>query len=266
MHAQWNHYFSWIIRVPYDSLLSCICLNKTLFGIETGRINSETMMDILRNKESGINMEGMFSSTGSMVSVVPQDPSLPGVHYFTGTPDPERYHLVVPSWPLPQCSKYMKYPELDNQPCLFLHLQVCVQAIHFRGRHQAAEAHLLSLLWRGWPGEEETSLPEQTWPQTPAVPQARGGGRHHRQHQGASPPGSRHGKYTVILFTASSMFVFLLATQERGQKIMQNMNDLEKNKMAEMEAYLTGGVGDPTMVVHLFTNTVEEEFQVYSKS
>ena len=47
---------------------------------------------------------------------------------------------------------------------------------------------------------------------------------------------------------------------------MQNMNDLEKNKMAEMEAYLTGGVGDPTMVVHLFTNTVEEEFQVYSKS
>lgn len=49
-------------------------------------------MDILRDKESGINMEGMFLSTGSMVSVVPKDPSLPGVHYFTATPDPERYH------------------------------------------------------------------------------------------------------------------------------------------------------------------------------
>lgn len=47
-------------------------------------------MDILRDKESGINMEGMFMTTGSMVSVLPKDPSLPGVHYFTATPDPER--------------------------------------------------------------------------------------------------------------------------------------------------------------------------------
>lgn len=48
-------------------------------------------MDILRDKDSGINMEGMFMTTGSMVSVIPRDPSLPGVHYFTATPDPERY-------------------------------------------------------------------------------------------------------------------------------------------------------------------------------
>lgn len=48
------------------------------------------MMEILRDKESGINMEGMFMTTGSMVSVVPIDSTLPGVHYFTGTPDPER--------------------------------------------------------------------------------------------------------------------------------------------------------------------------------
>lgn len=47
-------------------------------------------MEILRDKESGINMEGMFMTTGSMVSVVPIDSTLPGVHYFTGTPDPER--------------------------------------------------------------------------------------------------------------------------------------------------------------------------------
>lgn len=56
-----------------------------------GRITAETMMDILRDKDSGINMEGMFMTTGSMVSVIPRDPSLPGVHYFTATPDPERY-------------------------------------------------------------------------------------------------------------------------------------------------------------------------------
>lgn len=56
-----------------------------------GHITAETMMDILRDKDSGINMEGMFMTTGSMVSVIPTDPDLPGVHYFTATPDPERY-------------------------------------------------------------------------------------------------------------------------------------------------------------------------------
>ncbi|XP_015214328.1 secernin-3 isoform X2 [Lepisosteus oculatus] len=56
----------------------------------TGSITAESMMGILRDKDSGINMEGAFLTTGSMVSVLPRDPSLPGVHYFTGTPDPER--------------------------------------------------------------------------------------------------------------------------------------------------------------------------------
>uniref|UniRef100_A0A8C8LSQ8 Secernin 3 n=1 Tax=Oncorhynchus tshawytscha TaxID=74940 RepID=A0A8C8LSQ8_ONCTS len=41
-----------------------------------GHNTAETMMDILRDKESGINMEGIFMATGSMV--------------ITGTPDPER--------------------------------------------------------------------------------------------------------------------------------------------------------------------------------
>ncbi|RXM27076.1 Secernin-3 [Acipenser ruthenus] len=48
------------------------------------------MMDILRDKESGINMEGGFLTTGSLASVLPKDPQLPCVHYFTGTPDPAR--------------------------------------------------------------------------------------------------------------------------------------------------------------------------------
>ncbi len=61
-----------------------------LFLFIEGHITAETMMDILRDKDSGINMEGMFMTTGSMVSVVPNDPSQPGVHYFTATPDPER--------------------------------------------------------------------------------------------------------------------------------------------------------------------------------
>lgn len=57
-------------------------------------------MDILRDKNSGINMEGMFMTTGSMVSVIPRNPSLPGVHYFTATPDPERYSDTT----IPKCT------------------------------------------------------------------------------------------------------------------------------------------------------------------
>ncbi|XP_071475159.1 secernin-3 isoform X2 [Marmota flaviventris] len=55
-----------------------------------GNITFETMMEILRDKPSGINMEGEFLTTASMVSVLPQDSNLPCIHFFTGTPDPER--------------------------------------------------------------------------------------------------------------------------------------------------------------------------------
>lgn len=47
---------------------------------------------------------------------------------------------------------------------------------------------------------------------------------------------------------------------------MQNMKELEQKKIAEMEKYLKEGIEDPTVVVHLFTKTVEEEIEVYSKS
>ncbi|XP_035263075.1 secernin-3-like isoform X1 [Anguilla anguilla] len=63
---------------------------RRLLEKSKGKITAEVMMGILRDKESGINKQGAFMTTGSMVSVLPRDPSLPGVHYFTGTPDPER--------------------------------------------------------------------------------------------------------------------------------------------------------------------------------
>ncbi|TKS67205.1 Secernin-3 [Collichthys lucidus] len=66
------------------------CEGKKLLEKNNGHINAEAMMEILRDKDSGVNMEGMFMTTGSMVSVIPRDPTLPGVHYFTGTPDPDR--------------------------------------------------------------------------------------------------------------------------------------------------------------------------------
>ncbi|XP_074926210.1 secernin-3 isoform X1 [Chelonoidis abingdonii] len=66
------------------------CEGYKLLNKHKGNITSETMMEILRDKESGINMEGGFMTTGSMVSILPQEPNLPCIHFFTGTPDPDR--------------------------------------------------------------------------------------------------------------------------------------------------------------------------------
>jgi len=55
-----------------------------------------------------------------------------------------------------------------------------------------------------------------------------------------------------------------LFVQESGQKIEEKMRDLEKRKLAEMEKYLTEGIEDSTLLVHLFTDTVTEELDIYS--
>lgn len=56
-----------------------------------GSVTAEVMMSILRDKPSGICMDSAgFRTTGSMVSILPRDPSMPCVHFFTATPDPSR--------------------------------------------------------------------------------------------------------------------------------------------------------------------------------
>ncbi|NXT46002.1 SCRN2 protein, partial [Pluvianellus socialis] len=64
---------------------------KELLQQHAGHITAETFMAILRDKASGIcvDSEG-FRTAGSMVSVLPRDPALPCVHFFTATPDPSR--------------------------------------------------------------------------------------------------------------------------------------------------------------------------------
>ncbi|XP_020568720.2 secernin-3 isoform X2 [Oryzias latipes] len=83
--------YSYLTTARIESAGSRYCEGKKLLEQRNGHITAEVMMQILRDKDSGINMEGMFMTTGSMVSVVPTDPALPAVHYFTGTPDPERF-------------------------------------------------------------------------------------------------------------------------------------------------------------------------------
>ncbi|XP_037344423.2 secernin-3 [Pungitius pungitius] len=82
--------FSFTTTARIEASGSRYCEGKKLLEENNGHITAETMMDILRDKDSGINMEGSFMTTGSMVSVIPTNPALPGVHYFTATPGPER--------------------------------------------------------------------------------------------------------------------------------------------------------------------------------
>uniref|UniRef100_A0A4W5NWZ9 Secernin 3 n=1 Tax=Hucho hucho TaxID=62062 RepID=A0A4W5NWZ9_9TELE len=82
--------YSFMTTARIETSGSRYCEVRNLLERNKGHITAETMMDILRDKESGINMEGFFMTTGSMVSVVLTDPTLPEVHYITGTPDPER--------------------------------------------------------------------------------------------------------------------------------------------------------------------------------
>ncbi|XP_029386211.1 secernin-3 [Echeneis naucrates] len=82
--------YSFMTTARIEASGSRYCEGKTLLEKSNGHITGATMMGILRDKNSGINMEGMFMTTGSMVSVIPTNPALPGVHYFTATPDPER--------------------------------------------------------------------------------------------------------------------------------------------------------------------------------
>ncbi|XP_017352540.1 secernin-2 isoform X2 [Cebus imitator] len=64
---------------------------RELLRQQQGGITAEVMMGILRDKESGICMDsGGFRTTASMVSVLPQDPMQPCMHFLTATPDPSR--------------------------------------------------------------------------------------------------------------------------------------------------------------------------------
>lgn len=64
---------------------------RNFLPLHIGDVSAQTMIDVLRDKDSGVCVDSeSFLTTASIVSVLPQDPSFPCVHYFTGTPDPSR--------------------------------------------------------------------------------------------------------------------------------------------------------------------------------
>ncbi|XP_024244786.1 secernin-3 isoform X1 [Oncorhynchus tshawytscha] len=193
--------YSFMTTARIEASGSRYCEGRNLLERSKGHITAETMMEILRDKESGINMEGMFMTTGSMVSVVPTDSTLPGVHYFTGTPDPER--SVFKPFIFVKDIKQLKQ---TSSPCY---------------------------------GPDD---PVKKMPRFQSKPD--------RKH----PLFIKHEVVAAIIDS----------TKDKGKKIMQNMRVLEKEKMAEMEKLLSSGIEDPTSVVHLFSNSSQEELSVYS--
>ncbi|XP_061092594.1 secernin-3-like isoform X1 [Conger conger] len=202
--AQFNfaEVYSYMNTARIEASGSRYCEGRKLLERNKGQITAETMMGILRDKDSGINMEGMFMTTGSMVSVVPKNPCLPGVHYFTGTPDPERSVF---------------------KPFIFVE-----------------DIKQLKMTCSPSFGQDD---PVKRKPRFQSKPD--------RRH----PLFLKHAVVAAIIET----------TKERGNRIVENMRKLEKDKMAEMEKHLSSGLEDSTSVVHLFSKTIEEELKVYSK-
>lgn len=63
---------------------------QELLQRQEGHITVDSMLHILRDKDSGICMDsGGFRTTGSMISILPQS-QLPCIHLITGTPDPSK--------------------------------------------------------------------------------------------------------------------------------------------------------------------------------
>ncbi|KAK2839802.1 hypothetical protein Q5P01_013542 [Channa striata] len=185
--------YSFATTARIEASGSRYCEGTKLLEKSNGHITAETMMDILRDKDSGINMEGMFMTTGSMVSVIPTDPTLPGVHYFTATPDPERSLF---------------------KPFIFVR-------------------HVNPL--------KETTSPT---------------------YGPDDPPDHKH-----KLFIKHELVSAIIDTyKDRGQKIKEKMRQLEKENMTQMETILKHGVETSDFFANLFSSSVQQEMDAYSKS
>ncbi len=80
---------------------------------EKGKISPLTMMDLLRNCESGICMHGSFRTTASLVShlrISDQD-----FHWMTGTPHPCKSFFKPISFPITSLSPYLPADKTKDQ-------------------------------------------------------------------------------------------------------------------------------------------------------
>ncbi|XP_029461676.1 secernin-3 isoform X2 [Rhinatrema bivittatum] len=176
------------------------CQGYKLLNKNKGSITVKTMMEILRNKESGINMEGGFMTTGSMASILPQDATFPCVHFFTGTPDPSR-SIFKP----------------------FIFVEKIKQLIKTTS---------------------PTFGPDDPVKQIPRF---------------QTKPDRRHELYKKHQVAADIMET----SKESRKRIQEQMNALEKEKLAEMESVVECGYLDTSQAAQLFPQCVEDEIKAY---
>nr|XP_025959623.1 secernin-1 isoform X2 [Dromaius novaehollandiae] len=167
-----------------------------------GDISAQTMIDVLRDKDSGVCVDSeSFLTTASIVSVLPQDPSSPCIHYFTGTPDPSR-------------SIFKPFIFVDD-----VKLVPKVQSPSF--------------------GDDDPAK---------KIPRFQ------------EKPDRRHELYKAHEWARS----VLENDQDKGQKLMRIMLDLEKQGLEAMEDILTRTeILDAAEVVDLFYDCVDTELKFF---
>ncbi|XP_033914456.1 secernin-1-like [Acipenser ruthenus] len=81
--------FSEVFSLPDEERSPCA--GKEFLGNQEGDLTVQTVIDALRDKETGVCVDSeSLLTTASMVSVLPQSTASPCVHFFTATPDPAR--------------------------------------------------------------------------------------------------------------------------------------------------------------------------------
>uniref|UniRef100_A0A8C6ZKJ1 Secernin-2 n=1 Tax=Nothoprocta perdicaria TaxID=30464 RepID=A0A8C6ZKJ1_NOTPE len=218
---------------------------RELLRQHAGRITAETFMGILRDKASGIcvDSEG-FRTAGSMVSVLPRDPALPCVHFFTATPDPSRsvfkpFVFVDGLKPAPQVMS----PSFADDPAKKIpRFQSKVDRRHqLYRRHEAA----LALM-------ESDPVPDTPLP-FPAAPGLR---------PSRSPCGGS-GQLRVLTTPGLSSSA-PLPPQEQGQKLQETLRALERQGLEAAHALLAGTLAPaPEELAELFFDCVDAEMKFY---
>ncbi|XP_030900850.1 secernin-1 isoform X3 [Melopsittacus undulatus] len=167
-----------------------------------GDVSAQAMIDVLRDKDSGVCVDSeSFLTTASIVSVLPQDLSFPCIHYFTGTPDPSR-------------SIFKPFIFVDD-----VKLVPKVQSPSFGNDDPAKK-----------------------------IPRFQ------------EKPDRRHELYKAHEWARS----LLENDQDKGQKLMRIMLDLERQGLEAMEDILTRAeVLDPAEVVDLFYDCVDTELKFF---
>ncbi|XP_061852532.1 secernin-1 isoform X2 [Colius striatus] len=184
-----------------DDHLACSSGRESLEK-QSGAVSAQAMIDVLRDKDSGVCVDSeSFLTTASIVSVLPQDPSFPCIHYFTGTPDPSR-SIFKP---------FIFADDVKSVPK--------VQSPSF--------------------GDDDPAK---------KIPRFQ------------EKPDRRHELYKAHEWARS----LLENDQDKGQKLMRIMLDLEKQGLEAMEDLLTRTeILDPAEVVDLFYDCVDTELKFF---